>query len=185
MNNLLFLCASELGFQGFRGNRSYLVVINAVGQSQLVLTFVCECDTPDKNSATCFRSETHPNFSKQSIEEVASEGKGRRTAPVEDVQKSEVVHCIVTVKTRHCIVILQSRHHWLRTSQLTCRCVSSHINAFSLDGGYVNVSLYTAQYPFLVTVQSALHFISLADLFNQIPSQLLWEEAINAQRLRI
>ena len=111
-------------------NRSYLVVINAVGKSQLVLTFVCDCDTPDKNSVTCLRSETHPNFSKQSIEEIASEGKGRRTAPVEDVQKSEVVHSIVTVKTRHCIVILRSRHHRLRTSHLTCRFVSSQSNDF-------------------------------------------------------
>ena len=31
------------------------------------------------------------------------------------------------------------------------------------------------QYPFLRTIQSALHFTSLTDLFTQTPSRLLWE----------
>ena len=39
----------------------------------------------------------------------------------------------------------------------------------------VKVSSYIAQYPILRIAQSALHFISMADLFNQTPSQLLWE----------
>ena len=39
----------------------------------------------------------------------------------------------------------------------------------------VKVSSYIAQYPILRIAQSALHFISLAVLFNQTPYQLLWE----------
>ena len=39
----------------------------------------------------------------------------------------------------------------------------------------VKASSYIAQYLVLRTIQSALHFTSLADLFNQTPSQLLWE----------
>ena len=39
----------------------------------------------------------------------------------------------------------------------------------------VKVRFYIAQYPVLRTAQSALHFTYLTDLFNQRPSQLLWE----------
>ena len=39
----------------------------------------------------------------------------------------------------------------------------------------VKASSYMAQYPVLRTVQSALHFTSLTDLFTQTPSRLLWE----------
>jgi len=34
---------------------------------------------------------------------------------------------------------------------------------------------YIAQYPVLGTVQTALHFTSLTDLFTQTPYRLLWE----------
>ena len=34
---------------------------------------------------------------------------------------------------------------------------------------------YVVQYPVLSTVQRALHFTSLTDLFTQTPSRLLWE----------
>ena len=37
------------------------------------------------------------------------------------------------------------------------------------------ISSYIAQYPVLRTAQNALHFTSLADLFNQTPYRLLWE----------
>ena len=51
------------------------------------------------------------------------------------------------------------------------------------------VCSFTAQYPVVRIAQSALHFISLTDLFNQTPSQLLWEAssyaAINARRLLV
>ena len=36
-------------------------------------------------------------------------------------------------------------------------------------------SSYIVQYPVLRTIQSALHFTSLTDLFTQIPSRLLLE----------
>ena len=39
----------------------------------------------------------------------------------------------------------------------------------------LKVSSYIAQYPILRIAQSALHFTSMAVLFNQTPSQLLWE----------
>ena len=39
----------------------------------------------------------------------------------------------------------------------------------------VKTSSYIAQYPVLRTVQSALHFTSLTDLFTQTPSRLLWK----------
>ena len=42
---------------------------------------------------------------------------------------------------------------------------------------------YIAQYPVLRTAQSALHFTSLADLFTQTPSQLLWEASSHMLQL--
>ena len=47
----------------------------------------------------------------------------------------------------------------------------------------VKVSSYIAQYPFIRTAQSALHFTSLADLFNKTPSQLLWEASSHVLKL--
>ena len=44
-------------------------------------------------------------------------------------------------------------------------------------------SSYIAQYPVLRTVQSALHFTSLTDLFTQTPSQLLWEASSHMLQL--
>ena len=40
-----------------------------------------------------------------------------------------------------------------------------------------------AQYPVLRTVQSALHFTSLTDLFTQTPSRLLWEASSHMLQL--
>ena len=45
------------------------------------------------------------------------------------------------------------------------------------------VSSYIAQYPILRIAQSALHITSLADLFNQTPSQLLWEASSHMLQL--
>ena len=39
----------------------------------------------------------------------------------------------------------------------------------------MKISSYIAQYPILRIAQSALYFISLVGMFNQTPSQLLWE----------
>ena len=44
-------------------------------------------------------------------------------------------------------------------------------------------SSYIAQYPVLRTVQSTLHFTSLADLFTETPSRLLWEASSHTIRL--
>ena len=47
----------------------------------------------------------------------------------------------------------------------------------------VKVSSYIVQYPILRIVQSALHFTSLADMFSQTPSQLLWEASSHMLQL--
>ena len=47
----------------------------------------------------------------------------------------------------------------------------------------VKVSSYIAQYPSLRTVQSALHFTSLTDLFTQTPSRFLWEASSHMLQL--
>ena len=44
-------------------------------------------------------------------------------------------------------------------------------------------SSYIAQYPVLGTVQGALHFTSLTDLFTQTPSTLLWEASSHMLQL--
>ena len=44
-------------------------------------------------------------------------------------------------------------------------------------------STYVAQYPFLRTVQSALLFTFLTDLFTQTPSRLLWEASSHLLKL--
>ena len=51
-------------------------------------------------------------------------------------------------------------------------------SGFDVEKGQKRVSSYIAQYPVLRTVQSTLHFTSLADLFTQTPSRLLWEASI-------
>ena len=62
--------------------------------------------------------------------------------------------------------------------------------SFETVAGEKKASSYIAQYPVLRTAQSALHFTSLTDLFNQTPSRLLYESiqpsaAINARRLLV
>ena len=47
----------------------------------------------------------------------------------------------------------------------------------------VKASSYIAQYPVLGTVQNALHFTSLTDLFTQTPSRLLWEASSHMLQL--
>ena len=42
---------------------------------------------------------------------------------------------------------------------------------------------YIVQYPVLRTVQSALHFTSLTDLFTQTPYRLLWEASSHMLKL--
>ena len=47
----------------------------------------------------------------------------------------------------------------------------------------VKASFYIAQYPVLRTVQCALHFTSLTDLFTHTPSRLLWEASSHMLQL--
>ena len=47
----------------------------------------------------------------------------------------------------------------------------------------VKASSYIPQYPVLRTVQNALHFTSLTDLFTQTPSRLLWEVSSHTLQL--
>ena len=47
----------------------------------------------------------------------------------------------------------------------------------------VKMVCFTTQYPILRIAQNALHFTSLADLFNRTPSQLLWEASIHRLQL--
>ena len=47
----------------------------------------------------------------------------------------------------------------------------------------LKASSYIAQYPVLRTVQCALHFTSLTDLFTQTPSRLLWEASSHMLQL--
>ena len=54
----------------------------------------------------------------------------------------------------------------------------SHIKASK-----VKARFYIAQNPVLRTVQSALHFTSLTDLFTQTPSRLLWKASSHMQQL--
>ena len=76
-----------------------------------------------------------------------------------------------------------SHHHVLRVSRVDlpaiivaiCRCMSLYVVLqliFSKKGKFL-CSVVSGS--LLRTVQSALHFTSLADLFHQTPSQFLWE----------
>ena len=47
----------------------------------------------------------------------------------------------------------------------------------------IKASSYIAQYPVLRTVQSALSFTSLTDLFTQTPSRLLWDASSHMLQL--
>ena len=54
----------------------------------------------------------------------------------------------------------------------------------TLEGKFLKkASFYIAQYPVLLTIQSALYFTSLTDLFSQTPSRLLWEAFSHVQQL--
>ena len=64
---------------------------------------------------------------------------------------------------------------------------NSQLSGSNLDTTFsykkVKASSYIAQYPVLRTIQSALHFTSLTDLFNQTPSRLLWEASSHMLQL--
>ena len=65
---------------------------------------------------------------------------------------------------------------------------NSQDNAGTLPPNYEShkkekANSYIAQYPVPRTVQSALHFTSQTDLFNQTPSRLLWEASSHMLQL--
>ena len=61
------------------------------------------------------------------------------------------------------------------------QCIDGHPSMYKWHGpicqqGECKITKkYTAQYPVVRTVQSALHFTSLTNLFTRAPSRLLWE----------
>ena len=59
----------------------------------------------------------------------------------------------------------------------------THIKSPPNVATHKKASSYIAQYPVLRTVQSALHFTSLTDLFTQTPSRLLWEASSHMLQL--
>ena len=76
------------------------------------------------------------------------------------------------------------------TKHVRCSSVNSQVRAQSRTGGAcskgkgkVKVTSYVALYPDLRIAQSALHFTSLTDLFNQTHSQLLWEASCHMLQL--
>ena len=65
-------------------------------------------------------------------------------------------------------------------SQRTRRRIVIVSNVKVKKGKFLN---FIALYPVLRTIQSALHFTSLTDLFTQTPSWLLWEASIHMLEL--
>ena len=53
--------------------------------------------------------------------------------------------------------------------------IHEHKLVVKLESNVKRASSYIVQYPVLRTLQSALHFTSLTDLFTQTPSRLLLE----------
>ena len=102
-----------------------------------------------------------------------------------------------------CVGFVRDRSDHLRNFYYVCACVFLavvikhdifHVPAFislsvlhAYDERWLNknASSYIAQYPIPRTVQSALHFTSVTDLFTQTPSRLLWEATISARRLHV
>ena len=87
------------------------------------------------------------------------------------------------------VALLRLRHpplqHWLDLLR-TLRCDVQLLKSGQKRNVLIVVlkaNSYTAQYPVLGTVQSALHSTPLADLFTQTPSQLLWEASSHMLQL--
>ena len=68
-------------------------------------------------------------------------------------------------------------------SVLAIRHLAQQHHDCGINKKKVKASSYIAQYPVLRTVQSALHFTSLTDLFTQTPSRLLWEASSHMLQL--
>ena len=84
-------------------------------------------------------------------------------------------------------VPIDYRSRWYELSDATIVCATPGIvnndDSQTLHLKKVKASSYIAKYPVLRTAQSALHFTSLAHLFNQTPYQLLWEASNHVLQL--
>ena len=77
-----------------------------------------------------------------------------------------------------------SRQGLLKTPQRAARAMLYFTKGYDEKiQGKSKGSSYIAQYPILRTVQSALHFTTLTDLFTQTPSRLLWEASSHMLQL--
>ena len=93
------------------------------------------------------------------------------------VRRLHCEHVVVVGQNQHkvCVVAL---HEWTHSSQCTASGLSqycSHLVIKVHQESRGKVSWDIAQYPVLRIAQSALHFTSLADLFNRTLSQILCE----------
>ena len=95
--------------------------------------------------------------------------------------------CVPHTLPSHCQIILKHFFHcnilpqFFHSSSLSTHHASNSPD--SVVSTSVKVCSYLAQYPILMIAQSDLHFISLADLFNQTPSQRLWEASSHMLQL--
>ena len=82
------------------------------------------------------------------------------------------------------VVVVEIHFNSIQSSQLTCACdIGVSVPVIAAVYKQVKVSSYIAQYPILRIAQSALHITSLANLFNQTPSQLIWEASSHMLQL--
>ena len=75
----------------------------------------------------------------------------------------------------HCVRVLRENGLWRRCSGYRKRQTQKAALGGASGEHNVRQILIQQPYPVLRTIQSALHFTSLTDLFNQTPSRLLWE----------
>ena len=88
-------------------------------------------------------------------------------------------HWFSVAETQTSDVSHSATNRWLSSVDWSVALSSSFFSRSKAGKG----SSYIAQYPILRTVQSALHFTSLTDLFTQTPSRLLWEASSHMLQL--
>ena len=100
-----------------------------------------------------------------------------------------------TLSFQHYILGKISEFQIKSISDKLLRCIRGHFSGISFawktnTATYFSIAIwqsktssYIAQYPVLRTIQSALHFTSLTDLFTQTPLRLLWEASSHMLQL--
>ena len=95
------------------------------------------------------------------------------------IMEQVVVKCVVI---EHVVVKSAAMRHVVDKG-----AVIEHVVVKGADMEHVvmckKVRSYIAQYPILTIAQSALHFTSLTDVFNQTPSQIIWEASSHMLKL--